>query len=235
MLTKLIHPSRKKIQKARKVYEIYCQVNSLAKTREATGLGVGTIRRYIALAEDLNNISKISTKDRYYNNKDINNNYKESPPPLTADYINKNIESQEENRNTLEIDRINTESQIEIDEADGEVFTDNKLTNLNELKNKLLVAKLTNISQKYLDYLDTPTEQQLRKTSLKDHAVIAGILLDKKILIEHKQSDVIKNQSIIFNLFGSNTSLSKFISDSLDRQAKLRAKPVKKYEIAVNK
>ncbi|MFH2044486.1 MAG: hypothetical protein ABIK92_05005, partial [Pseudomonadota bacterium] len=123
---------------------------------------------------------------------------------------------------------------INKDNLDVEVITDNNIS-LKDTKNKILLKKLDDISFKYLEYLDNPDDIQLAKTSLKDHAVIAGILLDKKILLEHKQADVIKNQSIIFNLFGNNTNLSKFITDSLTRQHKLAAKPVKKYELAVNK
>ena len=80
---------------------------------------------------------------------------------------------------------------------------------------------------KYLKYLDEPSEHQLHKLSLKDTAVIAGILLDKKILIEHKQAGSIKNQSIIFNLFGNNKELSTFIADYTARRKKLEGRELK--------
>jgi len=235
MLKTLIKPSRKKIQKARQVYETYCKVHSLAATREATGLGINTIRRYIALAEELNNKNKLSTKDRYYNIEPI-----DTKDPIYNIYNNNIYNKDNKDINNINkdinkgIDNNNNDIDIEIDDTDIEIITDNKI-NKHELKNKILLQKLNSISEKYLDYLDAPSDLQLHKTSLKDHAVIAGILLDKKILLEHKQADVIKNQSIIFNLFGNNTNLSKFITDSLARQHKLAAKPVKKYELAVNK
>ncbi len=235
-LNKLIHPSNKKIKIARKVYETYCQTGSKKATAAQTGLAYNTIRKYVDLIEDLNNKNKLSTKDRYYNSRES-----DTTDPIYNIYNNNNIYKEDNNigninNNNNYKDNVKEEiEQIRNNESDIEVFTNNEITPLNEIKNRLLLAKLTNISQKYLDYLDAPTDQQLRKTSLKDHAVIAGILLDKKILLEHKQADVIKNQSIIFNLFGNNTNLSKFITDSLDRQAKLQAKPIKKYELAVNK
>ena len=238
MLETLIKPSRKKIQKARTTYEIYCKVKSLAATREATGLGINTIRRYIALVESINNKNKLSTKDRYYNTEPIE--LIDSIDPIYNIYNNNNIYNKDNNINNInkdinkDIDNNNVENDIEIDDTDVEIITANK-KNKHELKNKVLNQKLSDISFKYLGYLENATEQQLRKTSLKDHAVIAGILLDKKILLEHKSADVIKNQSIIFNLFGNNTNLSKFIASAMDRQRNLAAKPVKKYEIATNR
>ena len=227
MLKKLVNPSNKKINKARLVYDTYCKVNTLEKTREATGLAFDTIRRYIALIEDIDNKSKLSTKDRYYNN----NIYKEASPPCSADY-NKDINiCQEgiENNNKEDVDKIeNSKDSIE-------VITTNNVPDLKEVKNKILLGKLDSISSKYLDYLDNPEKRKLDKTSLKDRAVIAGILLDKKILLEHKQADVIRNQSIIFNLFGNNKNLASFISGSLARQKALKDRPVKKYILAINK
>ena len=99
----------------------------------------------------------------------------------------------------------------------------------------MLVSRLDTLSTKYLGYLENPNNDRLAKTSLKDHAVIAGILLDKKILLEHKQADVIRNQSIIFNLFGSNDKLASFITDSQARQKALKDRPVKKYIPGVSK
>src|SRR4030066_45820 len=60
----------KKIQKAKATYKIYCDLGTLQKTRDATGLAIRTIRRYIALTEELNHKSKLSSKDRYYNTED---------------------------------------------------------------------------------------------------------------------------------------------------------------------
>jgi len=237
MLETLIKPSRKKIQKARTTYEIYCKVKSLAATREATGLGINTIRRYIALVEGLNNKNKLSTKDRYYSTEptDITDPIKDIIKDPIYNIYNNNIYNKDNNINNInkDIDNNNNDNDIEIENTDIEIITDNK-TNKHELKNKILLQKLNDISFKYLGYLDDPTEQQLHRTSLKDRAVIAGILLDKRILLEHKHADVIKNQSIIFNLFGNNSNLSKFISDVTSRQAKLRAKPIKKYELMGN-
>ena len=121
------------------------------------------------------------------------------------------------------------------DKTDIEVITAENVPSLKETKNKLLVSKLDTLSTKYLEYLENPNDDRLAKTSLKDHAVIAGILLDKKILLEHKQADVIRNQSIIFNLFGSNDKLASFITDSQARQKALKDRPVKKYIPGVSK
>ncbi|MBC8386596.1 MAG: hypothetical protein H8E13_00900 [Actinobacteria bacterium] len=205
--------TNKKINKARMTYETYCKVNTLEKTKEATGLAINTIRKYIALVEELDNKSKLSTKDRYYNTKD-NKEYiyiKDN-----KDNINKDIDEVKNNIN------------------DSGAITPNNIS-LKDTKNKILLSKLDTISTKYLGYLDNPSDKSLEKTSLKDRAVIAGILLDKKILLEHKQADVIRNQSVIFNLFGSNKELASFISDSMSRQRKLEARPVKKYELATGK
>jgi len=211
MLRKLINKPYKKINKARVVYDTYCKLNNLEKTREATGLAINTIRTYIALIEDIDSKSKLSTKDRYYNNNIIT---KEAP-------IYNNIYK----------DNIYNNNDIN----DKEVITTNNVPSLKETKNKILLGKLDSISSKYLDYLDEPDKERLDKTSLKDRAVIAGILLDKKILLEHKQADVIKNQSIIFNLFGNNKNLASFISGSQGRQKALKDRPVKKYILATNK
>ena len=228
MLRKLIHKPYKKINKARVVYDTYCKLNNLEKTSLATGLAINTIRTYIALIEDIDSKSKLSTKDRYYNN---NNIYKEDPPDNnTPAPIYNNIYNNKEdiNNNIGNIDDNN-------DINDIEVITTNNVPSLKETKNKILLGKLDSISSKYLDYLDEPDKDKLAKTSLKDRAVIAGILLDKKILLEHKQADVIKNQSIIFNLFGNNKNLASFISGSLGRQKALKDRPVKKYILATNK
>lgn len=216
MLKKLVKPTAKKIKKARVVYGTYCKVNTLAKTREATGLAIDTIRRYIALIEDIDNKSKLSSKDRYYNNKD-NNIYNNNIYKDTKD-INNNVDKIDNNKN-------NSKDSIE-------VINTTNVPSLKEVKNKILLGKLDTISLKYLGYLDDPDIAKLNKTSLKDRAVIAGILLDKKILLEHKQADVIKNQSIIFNLFGSNKELASFISGSLTRQKKLKNRPTKEYDPA---
>jgi len=200
--------TNKKINKARTTYETYCKVNTLEKTKEVTGLAINTIRRYIALVEDIDNRSKLSKKDRYYNTKDI----------LNKDInIKEDISKVKDNKNDV-----------------GTISLNNNIS-LKKTKNKILLSKLDTISTKYLGYLDNPTKDSLAKTSLKDRAVIAGILLDKKILLEHKQADVIRNQSVIFNLFGSNKELASFISNSLDRKKKLEARPVKKYVLATGK
>ena len=203
MLKKLIHPSAEKIKTAHKVYETYCKCNSLRATSKATGLAVNTIIKYIALAEDINNINKISERDSYYNPDDV--------------------------------DKSDNLDNLDNDKTDIEIITPENVPSLKEVKNKILLGKLDSISAKYLDYLENPSDRQLLKTSLKDKAVIAGIALDKKILLEHKQADVIKNQSIIFNLFGNNANLANFITDSQARQKKLKDRPLKKYVPGVSK
>lgn len=232
-LNRLIHPSKEKIQKARKVYEAYCRTSSKKATAAETGLAYNTIRKYVDLIEGINNRNKISTKDRYYNNS--NNNIVAPPPDIPLD-CNKEIKDcQVVNENNLIDGVLETVSEIESDGTDEEVVSANIVPDLNELKNKLLSAKLTSISDKYLGYLDDPDDNLLRRTSLKDRAVIAGILLDKKILLEHKNTNIVKNQSIIFNLFGDNKNLASFISDSMRRSKQLRDRPVSKYIPAVNK
>jgi len=229
MLQKLTKPSRKKIKKARTVYEVYCKVNTLEKTREATGLAINTIRRYIALAEDLNDRGKLSTKDRYYNNI-----YKDNNTPIAGDNIINNDKpipagNISDTPYIYNNNIYNKDIDINNDNNDGDAKTNTNVPSIKETKNKILLSKLDSISSKYLDYLRDPSKERLEKTSLKDRAVIAGILLDKKILMEHKQADVIKNQSIIFNLFGNNKNLASFIADVTGRQKKLSSKPLKKY------
>ena len=241
--------TNKKINKARMTYETYCKVNTLEKTKEATGLAINTIRKYIALVEDLDNKSKLSTKDRYYNTPDNKDNKEYI-------YINNNIKKEEKKERILKKERKedslsaanipinniynnninNNINKVKDDINDvDDIYLSNKNISIKETKNKILLSKLDTISTKYLEYLDNPTQDSLDKTSLKDRAVIAGILLDKKILLEHKQADVIKNQSVIFNLFGSNKELASFISNSMGRQKKLRDRPVKKYVLATGK
>ena len=241
--------TNKKINKARMTYETYCKVNTLEKTKEATGLAINTIRKYIALVEDLDNKSKLSTKDRYYNTPDNKDNKEYI-------YINNNIKKEEKKERILKKERKedslsaanipinniynnninNNINKVKDDISDvDDIYLSNKNISIKETKNKILLSKLDTISTKYLGYLDNPTQDSLDKTSLKDRAVIAGILLDKKILLEHKQADVIKNQSVIFNLFGSNKELASFISNSMGRQKKLRDRPVKKYVLATGK
>lgn len=232
MLKKLIHPSNKKIKIARKVYETYCQVKSLHKVREATGLAVDTIRKYIALAEDLNNINKISSKDRYYNNTTVST---ELLPPDTADYINKKNVCQEGNKNISKTSIKEEIQEIKNSEDGIEVFTVNNISPLSDLKKKLVIEKLGNVSEKYLEVLASADENKIKRTSLKDIAIITGVLIDKRVQLEHKNADVVKNQSIIFNLFGDNSKLAGFISDNLRRQKALKDRPVNKYIPAVNK
>ena len=76
-----------------------------------------------------------------------------------------------------------------------------KIGSTKDIKNRLFVGKLKTVSEKYIDVLANADDHKIAKTSLKDVAIIAGVLIDKQLQIEHKQSDVVKNQSIIFNLF----------------------------------
>ena len=152
---------------------------------------------------------------------------------LVEDIDNNNkISEKDEYYNPGDVDKSDNPDN---DKTDIEVITAENVPSLKETKNKLLVSKLDTLSTKYLEYLENPNDDRLAKTSLKDHAVIAGILLDKKILLEHKQADVIRNQSIIFNLFGSNDKLASFITDSQARQKALKDRPVKKYIPGVSK
>lgn len=236
MLKKLINPTNKKIKIARKVYETYCQTKSLLKTHEATGLAVGTIRRYIVLAEDLNNTNRISSKDRYYNSKeDINDNIA-APPPYDSTYDNDiNNICQEGNKNISEIDIKEEIQEIKNSEDNMDVILANKISPLNDIKKKLFIGKLNTAAEKYVDVLINADENKLKRTSLKDAAIIAGVLIDKQVQLTHKDADVIKNQSIIFNLFGDNNKLAEFIANNMARQKALRERPVNKYIPAVNK
>ena len=231
MLKKLVKPNPKKIKKARTVYKIYIDTGSLHRTREATGLGIDTIRRYIALTEDINNKRKLSTKDRYYrtgpkDNKDTQDT--RDTDPIYNIYNNKDIYKDNINNIIPEIISNKEDNKDKIGNIGKDNIIPSSVPDLKDLKNKLIIKKLDEISAQYLTYLEDPEANQLRKTSLKDRAVIAGILLDKKILLEHKQADVIKNASIIFNLFGNNANLADFIALSQGRQHRLQAREPKK-------
>lgn len=248
-MVKTRKPNAQKIRKMRKAYETYCRLGTLMKTAAATGLDKDTISRYIKQIEEIDEREKLSTRDRYYstdNNRDINT--EQSPPSDRLDYIDNKEVCQEGNKDNIEIgDYPGIAAETEAQESPGEAITEGVIVedkentgkiekeviinqsgpSLKEIKDKILKQKLGNISFKYLGILENPSDHQLHKLSLKDTAVIAGILLDKKILIEHKQADVIKNQSIIFNLFGNNRELSKFIAGSVGRQRKLEGRELK--------
>ena len=239
----------------RKTYETYCRLGTLMKTRAATGLDKNTIARYIKKIEDIDAKEKLSSKDRYYrvdNKGDIN--IEQSPPSDSIDsteikdicQVNKDKNSNNEENiviedypgiaaetghedkpgETIEAEVI-VKDEGNIGKIEKEVIINQSGTTLKDVKNKILKQKLDHLYMKYLEYLDNPSDHQLHKLSLKDTAVIAGILLDKKILIEHKQADVIKNQSIIFNLFGDNKELSSFIADYTARRKKLEGRELK--------
>jgi len=233
MLKPLQYVTRKKLKLARQVFETYKKLHNLEKTGVALGLATNTVRKYVALIEDINENNKVSNKDNYYNN---NINTKECPPPVTGSYDNRDIGNcQGEIKNNIEDDNLETETILESEGSETDVFLANKVPDIRATKNKILAEKLDTIAFKYLEYLDNPSEQQLHRTSLKDRAVIAGILLDKKSQLEHKDADVIKNQSIIFNLFGDNHKLSEFITGNMKRQQALRERPVNKYTPAISK
>ena len=129
MLKKLTRTTPKKIKIARKVYETYCKVNSLKKTREATGLAIYTIRKYIALIEEINNKNKISKKDRYYSdNKDIN-----------KEDVNKIKDSSD-------IDIREDAGKTDNDINDIEVINTNNIPDLKDTKNRILHGKLDTIA-----------------------------------------------------------------------------------------
>jgi len=231
VIKKLINPSPKKIKKAKIVYDLYCKLHSLHQVKNETGLAIDTIRKYIDLIEDINKRNKLSTKDRYYNIEDHPTESTESTESIQDinniynNNINNNILNIKENINNEEINNnkyINNRN---------EVITNNN----NKLKDKLLLQELDDISFQYLGYLKSPSDKQLEKTSLKDHGIIAGILLDKKALLTHKKDNEVKNQSIIFNLFGDNKNLAQFIQAATGRQARLQSKPKNKYTPAANK
>jgi len=227
MLKKLVKPNPKKIKKARTVYKIYIDTGSLHRTREATGLGIDTIRRYIALTEDINNKRKLSTKDRYY--RTDTQDARDNTDPIYNIYNNNNKDNINNINNIIpEIISNKEDNKDKIGNIGKDNIIPSSVPDLKDLKNKLIIKKLDEISAQYLTYLEDPEANQLRKTSLKDRAVIAGILLDKKILLEHKQADVIKNASIIFNLFGNNANLADFIALSQGRQHRLQAREPKK-------
>ena len=233
MLT-LKRPNRKKIAAARKVYETYCETGTKQETAYITGLAYNTVVKYVNYIESLNNKNKISRKDRYYNpgstepeppNPNINNNIIYNNNKLNKKKINKDKEIILINNNKEISNKENNILNINNKENKEEVITNKDY----KLKDKILLQHLDNISLKYLNYLKNPTDKQLDKTSLKDHGIIAGILLDKKALLTHKKDSEIKNQSIIFNLFGNNKNLAEFISEATGRQARLQNRPKKKY------
>ena len=193
------------------------------------------------LVEDINNQCKISTKDRYYKPEVITPEVIQSMPPEdTPIYIYKdNIYKDKEYKdNNIKYKDINIKDKnINIDKynIDSTDIITNDISKDIKLKDKILINKLNDISKQYLEYLENPTEEMLNKTSLRDRGIIAGILLDKKILLTHKAADKVANQSIIFNLFGNNKSLSEFISGSMDRQKRLQDRPVREYQQAINK
>ena len=150
------------------------------------------------------------------------------------DNINK-ISEKDSYYNPGDVDKSDSLDNPDNNKTDIEVITTENISSLRETKNKILLGKLDTASHKYIDILNSATDEQIAKTSLKDIAVIGGITLDKKILLEHKQADVIKDQSIIFNLFGSNAKLALFISEHEARQKALKDRPVKKYILATNK
>ena len=222
--------SAKKIKLIRKTYETYCQVNTLQATRQATGLGINTIRKYIVLAEEINNKNKLSSKDRYYT--------PETPEVITPDEIIfreppeppiYNIYNKE-----LIIENKNSNINNNLNNIDKEIITDINNNKEYNNKDKIILNKLNNISNKYLDYLNNIDLYNLDKVNIKDIGIIAGISLDKASQLKHKDTAV-KNQSIIFNLFGNNKSLSEFIAGSIGRQERLSSRPVKKYTPALNK
>jgi len=204
MLKKLKKASKEKIKTAKKVYEAYLKCNNLRSTSAATGLAINTVRRYIALAEDETDKEKLASKESYYKSNNV-----EKP----------------ENPDIGEEDK---EEKAEVVEVISNVVIDENVPSIKEVKDRIVVNKLDKISNKYLDSLDNPNESKLHKTSLKDRAVIAGILIDKRVQLEQKQGGVIKDQSIIFNLFGSNEGLAKFIDGSVARRKKLQAREPKK-------
>lgn len=230
MLKKLVNPSNKKIKIAKRVYDLYCKLNSLHAVKAETGLAIDTIRKYILLIEDINNINKISTKDRYYKPEVITPEVlPAASPPIYNIYNKDNINNNNINKDSTLNNNIDNKYNID----NTEIITDD-INNDIKLKDKILINKLNNISRQYLEYLENPTEDQLKKTSLKDIGIISGIVLDKAAQLKHK--DTVKtNQSIIFNLFGNNKSLSDFISGSLDRQQRLQDRPIKPYTQAINK
>jgi len=211
-------------------------MRSLQKVRAATGLAVDTIRKYIALAEDLNNIGKISSKDRYYNYNNIDKDKDNALPPDIADYNNRVNVCQEENKKNLETSIREEIEEIKSSEDGMDVFTSNEdIPTMRDVKKSLIIKKLSEVSEKYINVLAAADEAKIKRTSLKDIAIITGVLIDKQVQLEHKNADVVKNQSIIFNLFGDNGKLAEFISGSMARQKALRERPVKKYIPATNR
>jgi len=246
----------KKIRLANKILEVYSMNGSLRTTAAVTGKSVNTVRKLIKLASseaqekkstkrkeyiynNINNINNINNNNINYvesgiENKKIKENIqpaaigetlkiqKNGKPTIGGELKNRNengIENRNENRN----------AEMGID-TDALINKD-----INSIKDGILIKQLDSISLQYLNYLKNPSDEALKKTSLKDFSIIAGVLLDKKILIQHKQADVIKNQSIIFNLFGNNENLASFISDVLNRQSKLASKPINNIPIMAGK
>jgi hypothetical protein len=201
MLKKLRYANRKKIKKAREVHETYKKLCNLIDTGKACNISVGTVRRYIALIEDIDKKKQEDDKSKYYR------------PDGVVEVIPEVVE-------TI----------IEGEDFDTDTILANNVPDIKDVKSKILAGKLDSIALKYLNYLDDPSEAQLHRTSLKDRAVIAGILLDKKYQLQQKAADSVKNQSIIFNLFGDNKKLSEFITGSFKRQQALQLRPVKKHQ-----
>ena len=241
-------PNRKKIKIAKLTYDTYCKAGNLADTAAITGLAINTIRKYIALIEDIDNRNKISSKQRYYDgslsaegnsapdHKSSADTVSNTVDPIYNNIYNNNINSKDINNKDIDI---NGNSNKNIDIKDNNTSSINNKVNEEIINNSnstgkkdkasILIKKIDDISLKYLDYLDNPDSKLINKTSLKDRAIIAAVLLDKKILLEHKNADVVKNQSVIFNLFASNKNLAEFITNSLGRQKALQARPVNKY------
>jgi hypothetical protein len=227
--------STKKISNARKVYDTFCRLSSIAEVCRETGLNWRTVKKYIALIEQLNNKNRISTKDRYYStDTDIKEGYISSPPCSRFYDTAENKICQENNLINIETDtEINT-GDIEVIKAETAeeaevVITNNEELDLKGLKKNLFIEKLKQASNIYVDVLINADENKIKRTSLKDIAIIAGVLTDKQIQLEHKQAANLTNQGIIINLFNTNKGLSEFITDSMKRRQALIDRPIKKY------
>ena len=177
----------------------------------------------------------MGNKDRYYNNNIDINNKDYAAPPDSFDCTNRNNICQGEIENISKTSVKEEIDEIRNSEDGTDVFLANNVPSVNDLKKRLFIGKLNTAAEKYVDILINADENKIKRTSLKDAAIIAGVLIDKQVQLTHKDADIVKNQSIIFNLFGDNIKLSEFITGNMKRQQALRERPVNKYIPAVNK
>jgi len=109
---------------------------------------------------------------------------------------------------------------------DNRLITNKLVINKKISDDKIQIDMINNVIPKYLNRLSK--REVIQKSSGAQCATITGILVDKKKVLQGEKADLVKEQSIIFQMFGDVGNMKKMIKEINQAEANIQAEMEKK-------